>query len=255
MPHGNIPDCRPAILLRRLPHAAEAHPAGRFPRLHGQAEHLWVGRGAHALAFRSSTISAAWARVFTPRTLADPACRRLYRWAFASATVFFQNRDDEQLFRARKTRARQTRPLCSRSASTSINSLPSPSSTAGQPFTFLLAARLLWDKGVREFVEAARQVRAGITRTSASRFSGIVEPPARERCPKLSFAEWDDEGVIDYLGATDRRSPDASRPPIASCSRLIIAKACRASCWKRRRWRTGHRDRRAGMPRRGRSTG
>src|SRR5205085_10660864 len=69
------------------------------------------------------------------------------------------------------------------------------------PVTFLFSARLLWDKGVGEYVEAARIVRA---RCPSVRFDilGIVES-GRSAVSAAQLREWDSEGIINYLGASD----------------------------------------------------
>ena len=111
---------------------------------------------------------------------ASGSSNRLYRWGFKrSCVVFFQNRDDEQLFLARKI-VRPDQAVGSRPASISNNSLPSTGlAPKASRFTFLLAARLLWHKGVREFVEAARAVRADHP-NSRFQILGFVEPPGRD---------------------------------------------------------------------------
>jgi glycosyltransferase involved in cell wall biosynthesis len=61
---------------------------------------------------------------------------------------------------------------------------------------------MLWDKGVGEFVEAARILRREGT---TARFQllgpcGVANPSAIQRS---ELAAWEQEGVIDYLGETD----------------------------------------------------
>jgi glycosyltransferase involved in cell wall biosynthesis len=66
-------------------------------------------------------------------------------------------------------------------------------------FDFVLIGRLLWDKGVGEYVEAARRLR---TRYPHARFRllgpvGVDNPSAISRD---EVAAWEQEGVIEYLG-------------------------------------------------------
>jgi glycosyltransferase involved in cell wall biosynthesis len=66
-------------------------------------------------------------------------------------------------------------------------------------FDFVLIGRLLWDKGVAEYVEAARRLR---TRYPQARFRllgpvGVDNPSAITRD---EVAAWEQEGVIEYLG-------------------------------------------------------
>jgi glycosyltransferase involved in cell wall biosynthesis len=66
----------------------------------------------------------------------------------------------------------------------------------------LLAARLLWDKGIAEFVEAARRLRATGT---AGRFlvAGAPDPGNPRSIPEAQFARWAEEGAVEFLGRRD----------------------------------------------------
>ncbi|MEO6224506.1 MAG: glycosyltransferase family 4 protein [Sphingomicrobium sp.] len=136
---------------------------------------------------------------------------RLYRVALRRAsTVFFQNRDDLALFEAKGLVDPAKADLLPGSGVDLERFSPGGGKRADGPFTFLFAARLLWDKGVREFADAARIVRA---RRSDVRFQilGFVEPEGRTAVPLRQLRDWQSEGVLDYLGATgDVRSAVAA---------------------------------------------
>ena len=63
----------------------------------------------------------------------------------------------------------------------------------------LLAARLLWDKGIAEYVEAARSLRA---QGRAIRFllAGSPDPGNPAAVPERMLREWKSEGLIEWLG-------------------------------------------------------
>lgn len=66
------------------------------------------------------------------------------------------------------------------------------------PVTVVLLGRMLWDKGVGEFVEAARLVKAEFPQT---RFILIgTTDPNPESIPKERLKSWHDDGVIEYWG-------------------------------------------------------
>lgn len=76
---------------------------------------------------------------------------------------------------------------------------PYPSNAAP---VFLLAARLIWGKGVGEFVEAARAIK---NENPATRFqllgpTDVVNPAA---IPKERIDSWAKAGTVEYLGNTD----------------------------------------------------
>ena len=85
---------------------------------------------------------------------------RLYRAAFCSRVqVTFHNQDDRDFFVRRNMVSHgQTHVICGSGVDTEYFS-PQPhwekGSDSSRP-TFALAARMLWDKGIREFVAAAR---------------------------------------------------------------------------------------------------
>lgn len=63
----------------------------------------------------------------------------------------------------------------------------------------ILASRMLWDKGVGVFVEAARIVRA---RGLAARFLlvGVPDPENPRSVPAEQLQAWHDAGVVEWLG-------------------------------------------------------
>ena len=67
---------------------------------------------------------------------------------------------------------------------------------------FLLAARLIWDKGVGVFAEAARIVRRVYPETAFCLLGG-VDPDNPVAVPAAQIALWETEGLIRHLGMTD----------------------------------------------------
>src|SRR5437867_2181452 len=63
----------------------------------------------------------------------------------------------------------------------------------------VLPARMLWDKGVREFVDAARRLRA---RGTAARFILVGAPDNgnREAIPTQQLDGWSREGLVEWWG-------------------------------------------------------
>jgi glycosyltransferase involved in cell wall biosynthesis len=78
----------------------------------------------------------------------------------------------------------------------------SPPDNHEHPTVVLMAARLLWDKGVREFVEAARVLKA---RGLQVEFWLAGKPDnGNPMCvPEEFLKEWREEGLINWLGHRD----------------------------------------------------
>jgi glycosyltransferase involved in cell wall biosynthesis len=69
---------------------------------------------------------------------------------------------------------------------------------AGQ-VTIVLASRMLWDKGVREFVDAARRLRAGRGRCRCV-LVGKPDPDNPSAVPEQQLRQWHDSGAIQWWG-------------------------------------------------------
>ncbi|WP_230772521.1 glycosyltransferase family 4 protein [Sphingomonas sp. Leaf4] len=132
----------------------------------------------------------------------------LYRLGLRrSATVFFQNPTDRDLFVARRlVRVEQTALLPGSGIDGTVFDPARYPQTTSAAFRFLLVARLIRDKGVFEFVEAARAIR---TTHPAVRFQilGFLDVANRTAIDRATLDGWVAEGLIDYLGAANDVRP------------------------------------------------
>jgi glycosyltransferase involved in cell wall biosynthesis len=133
--------------------------------------------------------------------------RRLY-WAGLAGVhvVFFQNPDDERLFRSLGLVGRRGQRILRVGGSGVDLARFSPVPLPTGPVTFLLIGRVIRDKGVAEYVEAAKRVR-------------LVHPEARFQLlgpldvnpTAISQEEldgWVSSGAIEYLGRTPDVRPN-----------------------------------------------
>lgn len=154
---------------------------------------------------------------FLSGKLLQTVTEQLYQRSFATLpVVFFQNEDDRDLFLARGlVHAEQARVLPG-SGIDLQRFKPCPMPAPEEPPSFLLIARLLRDKGILEFVEAARRVKA---RHPRARFQllGAVGSENRSAIDRLTVDAWLAEGVVEYLGTT----ADV-RPAIAAASCVVL---------------------------------
>jgi glycosyltransferase involved in cell wall biosynthesis len=135
--------------------------------------------------------------------------RGLYRLALRrSAKVFFQNGDDRALFvDAGLVQPEQTDLLpgsgidLRRFNANEHSSILSPSNI-GRPFRFLLIARMLRDKGVVEYVAAAKQIRARWPNVECGLLGFLdVQNPAAISTEEMN--SWVAEGDVCYMGVSD----------------------------------------------------
>jgi len=142
----------------------------------------------------------------------------LYRTAFRrSRTVFFQNGEDRALFvRNRLVAEAKAKLLPGSGIDLDRFRAVAPPQEASTPFAFLLIARLLWDKGVGEYVEAARLVRQEAPETRF-RLLGFLDVENRTAVRRADVDGWVAEGLVDYLGPSDD-----VRPAIAAADCVVL---------------------------------
>ena len=163
---------------------------------------------AQALGIPAINNVSGLGTAFIRNTWLTPVVKQLYRTAFRrSGMVFFQNGDDRSLFIQHKLVVPERTAVLPGSGIDLTRFNPSP--TAPRPpgaRHFLLIARLLWDKGIGEYVEAARHARA---RYPGCRFQilGFLDVENRTAVSRADVEGWVREGTIDYLGSTDDVRP------------------------------------------------
>jgi glycosyltransferase involved in cell wall biosynthesis len=128
--------------------------------------------------------------------------------------VFFQNPDDQALFRQRGLLTASTPSCVVNGSGVDVASFAVQPLPAGA-VNFLLIARLLGDKGVREFVAAARQVKEVHPHVQFTLVGWIDSNP--DAIKQRELDEWVNSGVVNFLG----RIADV-RPVIATCSVYVL---------------------------------
>lgn len=140
--------------------------------------------------------------------------QKLYKAALSKSNiVFFQNPDDADLFKRLGLTAThaQTRIVNGSGVDTAqyaVAALP-------EKPVFLLIARLLGDKGVREYAEAARLVKQKYPQVQFDLVGWIDENP--DAISQQELDSWINEGVVNYKG----KLSDV-RPAIASSSVYVL---------------------------------
>lgn len=154
---------------------------------------------------------------FLSGRLLQGVTEKLYRRAFAALpVVFFQNADDRDLFLERGLISAGQAQLLPGSGIDLDRFAPASLPATDQPAVFLLIARMLRDKGVVEFVEAARLVRAG-GKQARFQLLGAIGSENRSAIGAATVERWVTEGVVEYLGTTDD-----VRPAIAAASCVVL---------------------------------
>ncbi|MGH6944026.1 MAG: glycosyltransferase family 4 protein [Geminicoccaceae bacterium] len=123
----------------------------------------------------------------------------LYRIALGhrNSRAIFQNPDDRRYFVQAKLIDPERAVLIRGSGVDPSIFVPHPE-PPGRPVV-VLPARLFWEKGVKEFVEAAQILRQG---GSDARFVLVGEPPAHIQAsvPRATIERWARQGVVEWWG-------------------------------------------------------
>ncbi|MFT0138662.1 glycosyltransferase family 4 protein [Alcanivoracaceae bacterium MT1] len=138
----------------------------------------------------------------------------LYRFSLAQThKVFFQNPDDEALFRKLNLLPRAV-PSCVVNGSGVDTSEYQLAPLPEQP-RFLLIGRLLGDKGVREYAQAAAVVKAKYPSARFQMVGWIDDNP--DAISQKELDDWIESGTLEFLG----KLADV-RPAIAECGVYVL---------------------------------
>jgi glycosyltransferase involved in cell wall biosynthesis len=132
-----------------------------------------------------------------------------YRIALRNTQVVFQNEDDQALFfDLGLVKANQVCLIPGSGVDTSrfvvepvseLPGVPAPPTRPESPALVVLPARMLWDKGVREFIEAAKILKEqGVS----ARFAlvGDTDPQYPACVPEQQLNEWQSSGIVEWWG-------------------------------------------------------
>lgn len=127
--------------------------------------------------------------------------RRMYALALSRVTkVFFQNPDDQRVFRDLRVLRPATPSVVVSGSGVDLEEFQATPIPDG-PATFLMIGRLLGDKGVREYAGAARRIRVRYPQARFLLAGWIDENPDAISSDELKA--WMEEGNVEFLGKLD----------------------------------------------------
>ncbi len=210
-----IEDARTLLALVRLFRAVRPDIILAYtqkPIIYAGLAHRWLGRGR----FFAMVTGLGYVFSGTGRRL---WLRRIVTWLYRAAlaraaTVIVYNRDDrDELRRARIVGDGHEVVLIPGSGVDTAHFGEQPIPSGGP--TFLVVARLLHDKGLREYVAAAEIVRRDYPDARFELVGPFDPNPAAVSAAEL--AEWQSRGALVYRGATRD-----VRPYLARCSVFVL---------------------------------
>jgi len=165
---------------------------------------------AKAAGIRCVNTVSGLGYVFLRKGLAYYLVKFLYRFACVfSEKTFFQNKDDLNLFLEKRIVSPGKAALVKGSG---VNTgLFDPTYCAAvkkekDRFVFSFIGRILWDKGVGEFIEACRKIKQHYPQVKID-LLGMIDKGNPAAVTKAQIEEWEEEGLLKYYGETDDVRP------------------------------------------------
>lgn len=164
---------------------------------------IWGNYIARYLKIPTITNITGVGPLFTSKNLAYRVARLVYRSALSTTRkVFFQNFDDMNLFIENNF---VTKDIAERIPGSGVDYLKfsplSPDGKRHDHFIFLFIGRLIKDKGIFEFVEAARMIRKKYPHVLFNVIGPFWNQNLRSNTiTKADLQNWITEGIIDYQG-------------------------------------------------------
>ena len=148
----------------------------------------------------SIAVTTGLGYVFIQKSRTAAIAKALYRFAFRfPREVWFLNHDDKATFVEERLLAHAERARLLNGEGVDLDHFAYTPPPRKQNFTFILIGRLLWDKGVGEYVDAARALRK---KHPHARFQ-LLGPAGVDNPRAITLEEvraWEREGIIEYPG-------------------------------------------------------
>ena len=141
--------------------------------------------------------------LFIKEGLVTKVAKVLYKVSQSKADkVFFQNRDDFELF-INEGLVSSSKSDILPGSGVDTNRFRPQEKEKQSSIKFLLVSRMIWEKGIGEFVEAARIIKRKYPYVEFD-LLGFLDVKNPGAISKADMQKWIDEGVINYLGVSDR---------------------------------------------------
>lgn len=175
-----------------------------------------VTRGLHIATITNIT---GIGPLFASDSIIYRSARTLYRFVLKkTAKIFFQNNDDMQLFLDNNFIDPAKAARIPGSGIDHEFFKPIPISREEKGFSFLFISRLVKDKGIIEYVEAARMLKKEMPQLTFEIVGPMWLQNLKENTvTKEELDRWIKEGVVNYLGETTD-----VRPFIATANCIVL---------------------------------
>ncbi|NQZ87044.1 MAG: glycosyltransferase family 4 protein [Colwellia sp.] len=141
--------------------------------------------------------------LFVNESITSKVARFLYKISQSKASkLFFQNEDDRQLFLEKKiTSTVPTDRLPGSGVDLSRFTLTLAPDDG--KVRFLLIARMLYDKGIQQYIDSARSLKKKYGVNVELSLLGFLDVNNPSAVSTAEMNSWVDEGIVNYLGVSD----------------------------------------------------
>lgn len=157
---------------------------------------------ARFLKIRMINNIAGLGTLFVKESVVTKIAKLLYKVSQSKADrVFFQNRDDFNLFTHKGIISANKCDVLPGSGVDTYRFKPQYKAE-NKKIRFLLIARMIWEKGIGEYVQAAREIKKTNFNVEFC-LLGFLDVQNPGAITKVEMDAWVEEGVINYLGVSD----------------------------------------------------
>ncbi len=143
--------------------------------------------------------------VFIKNDLSSKVLEFLYKISQRKASkIFFQNREDFELFSSKNILPDIRKVDLLPGSGVDLTRFKITKCENDNVVKFLLVARLLWPKGIKEYAEAARFLKNKYADNVKFFLLGFLDEKNPLSVKMEDLDRWQTEGVIEYLGQSDR---------------------------------------------------
>jgi glycosyltransferase involved in cell wall biosynthesis len=158
---------------------------------------------AHLLNIPTINNIAGLGTLFVKQDIITKLAKLLYRFSQTKAKkIFFQNKDDLELFTFEKLVDKSKCEILPGSGVNIDDFHPLEQNKDDNIFKFLLISRMLWEKGINEYVEAAKIIKSKFENVDFQ-LLGFLDTENPSAITKKQMSKWITEGMINYLGKSD----------------------------------------------------
>lgn len=141
--------------------------------------------------------------VFIKESIITKIVNWLYKYSLGkSSKVFFQNNDDKELFIMNKLVQKNKCDLLPGSGIDTNKFIPIEYNKEDETFRFLLVARMLWDKGIGEYIEAAKILKKKY-KNIEFQLLGSLDVINKTAIKQEQITSWVKDDLVVYFGSTD----------------------------------------------------